>query len=279
MAAPLEPGAVADALARLVDHSLLVTVRDSGGTRYRALETIRQYGAEQLVDAGESDAVHARHLDWCLETARRLTSVPGDDLGPWRSAFDAAGRRSACRPRLGVGRPRPRRRRPTGSPSCWPTWCSQRGMPGEALRRYEQAAALAPTEQDAAEALRLAAGAAEGHQVGVPALRLHRAAADAALRAGDRPGAAVKLARAAELVNRCPGIMAELPPAGAAEAYLLEAHILAGSDPRAHAADPRGRGLQRQGGGRRSPPSWPSAPSSWRGASMIRCCTAVPSTP
>jgi predicted ATPase/DNA-binding CsgD family transcriptional regulator len=235
VAGPREPGAIAAALARLVDHSLLVTVGGPGGTRYRALETIRQYGAEQLVSAGESDAVRGRHLDWCVATARRLAAVPGDDLGPWRSAFDAAG--DDLRAGLTWASVAPGHRAEAHELALLlAALVFQRGMPGEAQRRYEQAASRAPTERDAAEALRLAAGAAEGHQVGVDDLRLYRAAADAALRAGDGPGAAVKLARAAELVNRCPGIMAELPPAGAAEAYLLEAQILAGGDPRAHAA-------------------------------------------
>ena len=45
-----ERAAVADGLARLADHSLLVVERGEP-TRYRALETIRQYGVERL-DAG-----------------------------------------------------------------------------------------------------------------------------------------------------------------------------------------------------------------------------------
>ena len=46
--------AVADGLARLADHSLLVVDRGEP-TRYRALETIRQYVEEQLATAGELD--------------------------------------------------------------------------------------------------------------------------------------------------------------------------------------------------------------------------------
>ena len=49
-----ERAAVADGLARLADHSLLVVERGEP-TRYRALETIRQYGVEQLDAAGELD--------------------------------------------------------------------------------------------------------------------------------------------------------------------------------------------------------------------------------
>ena len=43
--APVDADGVPSILARLTDHSLLVTIATPGGTRYRVLETIRQYGA------------------------------------------------------------------------------------------------------------------------------------------------------------------------------------------------------------------------------------------
>jgi hypothetical protein len=84
--------------------------------------------------------------------------------------------------------------------------------PGESQRRYEQAAGLAADDRDTADALRSDAGAAESRQFGNEALRLHRSAADAAIRAGERAGAAGDLARNAELINRGPGLMATEPP-------------------------------------------------------------------
>ena len=42
----LPAGAFQAALAGLAEQSLLIAVADPAGTRYRALETIRQYGAE-----------------------------------------------------------------------------------------------------------------------------------------------------------------------------------------------------------------------------------------
>ena len=55
---------VLDALERLIDQSL-VTVDEEGTTaRYRVLETVRQYGARQLAEAGETDAVRQRHEQW-----------------------------------------------------------------------------------------------------------------------------------------------------------------------------------------------------------------------
>ena len=49
---PTAGGAIPAALARLADQSLLVAAADPAGTRYRALETIRQYGAAQLDRGG-----------------------------------------------------------------------------------------------------------------------------------------------------------------------------------------------------------------------------------
>ncbi|ODT97871.1 MAG: hypothetical protein ABS81_29185 [Pseudonocardia sp. SCN 72-86] len=66
-----EPADVFDLLAALVDKSLVVAV-PSGGvapTRYRLLETIRDYAAERLAEAGEQDAVVAAHASWIIGLA------------------------------------------------------------------------------------------------------------------------------------------------------------------------------------------------------------------
>ena len=52
----LPPAAVLDLLDRLVRQSLVVAERAAGHTRYRMLETLRQYAADELGRAGESDA-------------------------------------------------------------------------------------------------------------------------------------------------------------------------------------------------------------------------------
>src|SRR5260370_4435888 len=63
----------------------LVAVADPAGTRYRVLETIRQYGASRLADAGESVEALSRHLRWCLDAGARLPPPPGpDDAGACR---------------------------------------------------------------------------------------------------------------------------------------------------------------------------------------------------
>jgi predicted ATPase len=48
---------VLDQLSLLVDKSLVVAENTGGPTRYRLLETVRQYALEKLGESGEGDAV------------------------------------------------------------------------------------------------------------------------------------------------------------------------------------------------------------------------------
>jgi predicted ATPase len=54
---------VLDELTLLVDKSLVVSDDLQGQTRYRLLETVRQYATEKLGESGEADTVRARHRD------------------------------------------------------------------------------------------------------------------------------------------------------------------------------------------------------------------------
>jgi len=60
---------VLDGLAALVAKSLVTVDTVNGTARYRLLETVGQYAAEQLAAAGEADAVAARHAAWALALA------------------------------------------------------------------------------------------------------------------------------------------------------------------------------------------------------------------
>jgi tetratricopeptide (TPR) repeat protein len=62
---------VFDLLTQLVDKSLVQVETHEGKERYRLLETIRQYGRDRLVDAGEAENVRNNHFDWFLELAER----------------------------------------------------------------------------------------------------------------------------------------------------------------------------------------------------------------
>ena len=58
---PIEAWEVSDLLFHLVDKSLVIADTSSIPTRYRLLETIRDYAWERLVEAGEADAAASRH--------------------------------------------------------------------------------------------------------------------------------------------------------------------------------------------------------------------------
>ena len=147
----------------------------------------------------------------------------------WRLAFDqlADELRAALRWAAGHAPPEPRAYR-LALTLAGLTFA--RGLPGESQRRYEQAAELAADAGEAATALRWAAGAAKSRHVGDDAFRLHQAAADAAVRAGDRAGAAADLAEAAEMIGRARGLMATAPADGQADALLARAWALTRAD-------------------------------------------------
>ena len=223
---PVPGGAIPAALARLADQSLLVAVADGPGTRYRALETIRQYGAVQLGAEDEAVRAAAHHLGWCLDASAALGLPPADDPA-WRLSFDQLADELRAALRWAAGHRRPQAyelaTRLAGQ-------AFARGLAGESQRRYEQAAEFAADAGQAATALRWAAGAAKSRHFGDDALRLHQAAAEAAVRAGDRAGAAKDLAEAAEMIGRATGLMATAPAAGQAQALLARGWALALAD-------------------------------------------------
>jgi ATP/maltotriose-dependent transcriptional regulator MalT len=78
-----EPGAVLEALGRLVDKSLVVAAPSEGGTRYRMLESIREYAAARLEERGERAAVRDRHLDHYLALVEGVSALLDEDMGRW----------------------------------------------------------------------------------------------------------------------------------------------------------------------------------------------------
>jgi len=83
---------VAELLGALVDKSLVVAEPAGGTLRYRLLETIRQFAADNLAEAGEGEAAavaaaHARHyLSVAEQTAPHLRE---SDQGSWFARLDA----------------------------------------------------------------------------------------------------------------------------------------------------------------------------------------------
>ncbi|HUB68826.1 MAG TPA: adenylate/guanylate cyclase domain-containing protein [Acidimicrobiales bacterium] len=68
---------ITDLVSSLVDKSLVVAEPFGDGLRYRLLETIRQFGAERLVDAGEEEAsaVATAHRDYFLALAEEAAPL------------------------------------------------------------------------------------------------------------------------------------------------------------------------------------------------------------
>jgi len=65
----ISPYDILDLLDQLVNKSLVVAVKDSSSeeTRYRMLETIRQYARDRLSEAGGGDIVRQRHLAYFVK--------------------------------------------------------------------------------------------------------------------------------------------------------------------------------------------------------------------
>nr|WP_041311356.1 LuxR family transcriptional regulator [Mycobacterium sp. JS623] len=70
---------VLDQIALLVDKSLVVAENAGGRTRYRLLETVRQYAQEKLGESGEAEAVRSRHRDHYTSTAGLLDAPARSD--------------------------------------------------------------------------------------------------------------------------------------------------------------------------------------------------------
>lgn len=80
-----------DALRALVESSLIVPVDDAadGEPRYRMLDTIREYAAEQLIAAGERDALLHRHSAYYVHLAERAEPALQDrDQRAWSARLE-----------------------------------------------------------------------------------------------------------------------------------------------------------------------------------------------
>ena len=80
----IDPDAVFELLAALVARSLVVAEETGPGTRYRLLETIRQYGEERLEAAGEAERWRARHAGYYADL---LTQVREHSHDSWEEVF------------------------------------------------------------------------------------------------------------------------------------------------------------------------------------------------
>ncbi|MDC3402529.1 hypothetical protein OAX95_01185, partial [bacterium] len=66
---------VIDLIGELVDKSMVVADRGESGTRYRLLETLRQYGEERLDDRGETSSMRSAHLAYFAEHVEQVSDT------------------------------------------------------------------------------------------------------------------------------------------------------------------------------------------------------------
>ena len=128
-----EPAAL-DLVDLLAGKSLVVAEPAAGGSRYRLLETIRQYAAERLAEAGEAEQARQRHAETFLALAgrERRLGVLLREHDNFRAALDYA---------LAAGDPAgPRLARALGG-----FWLA-RGLLQEGQGWLERALATGPTD-------------------------------------------------------------------------------------------------------------------------------------
>jgi predicted ATPase/DNA-binding NarL/FixJ family response regulator len=68
----VSPAEVLDVLSHLVDKSLVVADHSSDGTRFRLLETIRQYAAQKITDQGDEEVCKDSHLAYFVHWAEKM---------------------------------------------------------------------------------------------------------------------------------------------------------------------------------------------------------------
>lgn len=68
----LAVGGILDHLISLVDKSILTRVESGSGTRYRLLDSVREYGREWLVTLGEEGEFRRRHRDYYFAMAEQF---------------------------------------------------------------------------------------------------------------------------------------------------------------------------------------------------------------
>ncbi len=86
----LHPFEVLDLLTQLANKSLVMVEHEQGEeTRYRMLETIRQYARDKLLEEKEGEQVRQQHLDYFLKLAERAEpELRGPDQKAWLNRLE-----------------------------------------------------------------------------------------------------------------------------------------------------------------------------------------------
>jgi predicted ATPase/DNA-binding CsgD family transcriptional regulator len=156
-AGPVGRDDVLEALGRLVDKSLVVAEPRGGEARYRLLETIREFAAGRLEEAGEVAATRDRHLAHMLAFAEGIEPELRRDMDAWRTRLELehANLRAALDWGLAAPDPEPGRRLAAALPWLW----HLHGQGPEGLDFLRRAVRRAPEDRSRLQA-RLLAGIA-----------------------------------------------------------------------------------------------------------------------
>ncbi|MCC3765621.1 LuxR C-terminal-related transcriptional regulator [Glycomyces sp. TRM65418] len=141
-----EPVAVLEGLRRLVEKSLLTA--DTGGavTRFRMLETVREYAERRLTAAGTIASVRDRHLEACLALTGTLRPLIDADKDAWRAGVAAEYENLHAAVTWGLSREDPSAGRRLAAELPWFWHSDRRGREGlELLRRAVELGADEPT--------------------------------------------------------------------------------------------------------------------------------------
>ncbi|WP_284740936.1 helix-turn-helix transcriptional regulator [Amycolatopsis sp. RTGN1] len=138
--------AVLPALGRLVDKSLVLA--ENG--RYRLLETLREYAAARLAEAGEADAVRDRHLDHFLALAEAAEPDLDRDKDAWRARVEPERDNFRAALEWGLAKEDPTRGRRLAAAVAW-LW-NLRGRGHEGLAYLKRAVARCPDERSPLQA-------------------------------------------------------------------------------------------------------------------------------
>ena len=130
-----------DALASLVDRSLIRRTDPNGEPRFAMLETIREFAWEQLERSGEAEDVRRRHAEHFLDlVVAAEPHLTGEDQGRWldRCEVEHANIRAALRWAIDAGEAE---RAQEAAGALWRFW-QQRGHLDEGRRWFEEVLAM-----------------------------------------------------------------------------------------------------------------------------------------
>jgi predicted ATPase/DNA-binding CsgD family transcriptional regulator len=147
-------GDVLNGLRGLVDKSLVVADTRDDGTRYRMLETIRQYAAGKLAASDEEDRVRDRHLTYLTHEVEELAPLLDRDKDAWRAAVGTEQENLLAALEFGLLAADPEPARRLAAEISWLWQENRHGLTGLSLLR--RAVDLRPDARDALQAKLLA---------------------------------------------------------------------------------------------------------------------------